>query len=148
MNLTADLERLTNDLLARLSVEGTVVVREGDATYLVTIETPDSALLIGRAGETLDALQTVIRLLARQLDLGEARLTVDVNGYRRQKEEELIQFVHEVGQRVKETGRAETLRPMSSYERRLVHQLIGEIGGLVSESTGEGIDRRLTVRPE
>jgi spoIIIJ-associated protein len=141
------LSELVENLLKQMEVEGTVRVQDRDTTYLVSIDTEDSALMIGRFGETLDALQTIIRLLAYKLELGDVRITVDVNAYRRGREEELLTFVDEVATRVKETGVAETLRPMSSYERHLVHEVVGQMDGLATESTGEGHDRRVTIRP-
>jgi spoIIIJ-associated protein len=145
---TADqIKQLVETTLAKMAVEGTVVVTEQEMGYRVVIDSPESAQLIGRNGETLDALQTIIRLLSHQLGLAELRLTVDINGYRVQKEEDLIRFVKEVAARVVATGQPETLRQMTSYERRLAHQAASEVAGAVSESTGEGADRRITVRP-
>lgn len=138
---------LVEDLLQRLGVVGKVRVQDRQVAYVVSIETDDSALLIGRYGGTLDALQVIIRLLAYNLELGEARITVDVNAYRRGREEELLNFVNEVAERVKATGVAEVLRPMSSYERHLVHEVVGQVDGLTTESTGEGLERRVTIRP-
>lgn len=145
---TADqIKQLVETILAKMTVEGTVTVAEQEMGYRVLIDSPESARLIGRNGETLDALQTIIRLLSHQLGLAELRLSVDINGYRSQKEEDLVRFVKEVAARVVSTGQSETLRQMSSYERRLAHQAASEVAGVVSESTGEGTDRRITIRP-
>ncbi len=141
------LKDLAERLLAKLSCTGTVAVTNQESTYYVHIDSPDSALLIGHGGETLEALQTIIRLLAYQMGLAEVRIMIDVNGYRHQREEDLLRFVREVAERVKASGHMETLRPMSSYERRLVHQVVDELGGLVSESSGEGSERRITIKP-
>lgn len=137
---------LVQTVLRKLGVEGTVTAQEREGGYYISVETPDSALLIGRYGETLEALQFIVRILAQKLLLAGERLTLDVNAYRRQREEELLTFVTEVAERVKSTGMSETLRPMSSYERRLVHQVVDGMGGLTSGSTGEGPDRRITIQ--
>lgn len=147
MTTVQQLTELTEKLLGQLGVVGTVRVQDRETTYLISIDTEDSALLIGRYGETLEALQTIIRLLAYQLELGEARLTVDVNAYRRGREEELLTFVDAVAERVKASALPETLRPMSSYERRLVHEVVGQMEGVATESSGEGQERRITIRP-
>lgn len=141
------LKHLVETLLTKLGVESTVVVETQDINYKIQIDSPDSALLIGHGGETLQALQSIIRLLAYQIGLGEARIMVDINGYRSQKEDDLRQFVRDVAARVRESGVAETLRPMTSYERRLAHEVVGEAEGVVSESTGEGEGRRITIKP-
>lgn len=148
MSKADELQALAEELLRRLGVTGTVKVQERSQSYVVSIETDDSALMIGRRGETLEALQIIMRLLAHRLDLGEHRLMLDINAYRRQREEDLLTFVNEVAERVKSTGLAETLRPMNAYERHLVHEVVGQVDGVVSESTGEGTERRITIRPE
>lgn len=149
MSKSDQLRELAEKLLGYLGVDGSVKVQERGSTYVVSIETEDSALLIGRKGETLDALQLVIRLMAQSFELGEeSRVMLDINAYRRQREEDLLTFVNDVAERVKSTGQAETLRPMTSYERHLVHEVVGQVEGVVSESTGAGPDRRVTIRPE
>lgn len=147
MTTAEQIKQLVETLLVKLSIDGSVTVTEQEMGYRATIETEESARLIGRNGETLDALQTIIRLLSHQLGLAELRLSVDINGYRAQKEDDLVQFVRGVAERVRESGQPETLRQMSSYERRLAHQAASEVAGVVSESTGEGADRRITIRP-
>lgn len=149
MSKSEQLVALVEKMLELLGVTATVKLQERGTTYVVNIETDDSALMIGRKGETLEALQLLVRLMAGKLELGEeARVMLDINAYRREQEENLLTFVNEVAERVKESGMAETLRPMSSYERHLVHEVVSHIDGVASESTGEGRDRRITIRPE
>lgn len=148
MSESEKLQQLVDDVLSRLGLKASVEVEYEDGTYTVSIATEDSALLIGRAGETLKALQTIIRLLAYNVLMNEERIVVDVNDYRKQKEEELRHYIKEIASRVKELKYPETLQAMSSYERRLAHQIVSEMGGLSSESSGEGEERRITIRPE
>ncbi len=147
MNASEQLKQLVEEIIKKLGVTATVDVVADEGHFRIKLESEDSALLIGRAGETLDALQLIVRLLAHQLQLGEARIGLDINGYKSQKEDDFVQFIAGVAARVKESQLPETLRPMTSYERRLVHQTISEVSGLVSESTGEGPERRVTIRP-
>lgn len=146
MTAIEQLKQLVETVLEKLGVTGTVSVEEQEMGYRIIIDSEDSALLIGRSGETLDALQMVIRLLSHQLALGEMRIRVDINGYRQQKEDDLARFVGEIAARVKETGQSETLRPMTAYERRIAHQAASDAGA-TSESTGEGVDRRIVIKP-
>jgi spoIIIJ-associated protein len=145
--ISDQIKETVEQMLTKLGVVGSITVQEREQNYYVSIDTEDSALLIGRAGETLAALQTIVRLLVFKLTSQEVRVTVDVNGYRRQQEENLLMMVDQVAQRVKEAGIAETLRPMSAYERRLVHEVVGQVDGVESISTGEGHDRRITIKP-
>jgi len=148
MNAEETLKGLAQELLAKLGVEATVEVRQQGERWVVAIDTVDSALLIGRNGETLTALEAIIRLLAYRQGLIDTRIGVDINSYRRGREENLMTFVNEVAERVKATGQPETLRPMSAYERRMVHEVVGQIEGLVTESSGEGLERHITIRPQ
>lgn len=144
-----ELCQLVENVLLRMDVTAAVSVVERGVTFAVSVESEDSPLLIGRKGEVLDALQTIVRMLAYRLDLGpEARIMVDVNAYRRQQEENLMSFVNETAQRVKTSGTAETLRPMTSYERHLVHEVVSDVEGIESVSVGEGAQRRVTIRPK
>lgn len=147
MTTEDQIKQLVETVLAKMTVEGAVSVANQNGGYRVVIDSPESGRLIGKNGETLESLQTIIRLLSHQLGLAELRLTVDINGYRVQREDDLVRFVKEVAARVVATGQPETLRRMSSYERRLAHQAASEVAGVVSESTGEGADRRITIRP-
>lgn len=148
MTKADELVALIEKLLTYLGVEASVKLQDRGRIYAINIETDDSALLIGRHGETLEALQLIARLVASRLDLGEdVRVMVDVNSYRRSREEDLLNSVNEAADRVLETGQAETLRPMTSYERHLVHEVVGQVADVVSESTGFGPDRRVTIRP-
>ncbi len=139
------LTELVTNLLQHMGVKSTVRVQDRETAYFISIDTEDSALLIGRAGETLQALQAIVRLLAYKLELGDVRIMVDVNAYRREREEELLTYVDAAANRVKDTGTSETLRPMTSYERHLVHEVIGQMDGLATESAGDGLERRVTV---
>jgi spoIIIJ-associated protein len=107
----------------------------------------DMALLIGRHGQTLDAIQELARTaVGRRLDQ-RIRVLVDVEDYRKRREERLIERAREVAERVLETGTEERLDPMNPYERKLVHDAIAELEGL--ETTSEGVDpeRFVVIRP-
>jgi spoIIIJ-associated protein len=103
--------------------------------------------LVGSKGETLDALQELTRLAVLQASGQRSRLMLDVGGFRAGRRQELVALAREVAERVTSGGEPERLSPMNPFERKVVHDALAEIGGLVSESEGEEPQRRIVVRP-
>ena len=117
--------------------------------YVDIVDGPedDMALLIGRHGQTLDAIQELARTaVGRRLD-DRIRVLVDVEDYRKRAEERLVERAREVAERVERTGQQEQLDPMNAYERKLVHDVIAEFRSLESISEGVDPDRFVVVRP-
>jgi spoIIIJ-associated protein len=106
----------------------------------------DLALLIGRHGQTLDAIQELTRLVVgRRLD-ERIRVIVDVEDYRRRREQRLEARARDLAQKVLRSGREEELEPMNPYERKLVHDAVAEISGVESVSRGEEPNRSVVIR--
>jgi len=117
--------------------------------YVDIVDGPedDMALLIGRHGQTLDAIQELARTaVGRRLD-DRIRVLVDVGDYRKRAEERLVERAREIAERVQRTGEEEQLDPMNAYERKLVHDVIAEFEVLESISEGVDPDRFVVVRP-
>lgn len=116
--------------------------------YVDIVDGPedDMALLIGRHGQTLDAIQELARTaVGRRLD-DRVRVLVDVSDYRKRQEDRLIEGAREVAERVQATGAEERLDPMNAYQRKLVHDVVAEFEGLESVSEGVDPDRFVVVR--
>ena len=120
-------------------------VRQGRA-YLEITANQDSNLRVISEPETVEALQELTRLAVQVKTNSFSRLILDVGGSRQARIDELTKLVNKVVTKVKETGVASPLMPMSSYERKIVHDIISE-AGLVSESEGEGRDRHIVIKP-
>jgi spoIIIJ-associated protein len=117
--------------------------------YVDIVDGPedDMALLIGRHGQTLDAIQELARTaVGRRLD-DRIRVLIDVGDYRKRAEDRLVDHAREVAERVDRTGEEEHLDPMNAYERKLVHDLVAEFDGLESVSEGTDPDRFVVIRP-
>ena len=122
-------------------------VREGRA-YLAVTASKDSNLALVSHPDTVEALQELTRLAVQVKTSSYSRLILDVGGSRQAKIDQLTKVVEKFISQVKETGEPKHLKPMSSYERKLAHDLIGE-AGLSSESEGEGRDRHIVIsKPE
>ncbi|HET9671988.1 MAG TPA: R3H domain-containing nucleic acid-binding protein [Actinomycetota bacterium] len=117
--------------------------------YVDIVDGPedDMALLIGRHGQTLDAIQELARTaIGRRLD-ERIRVLVDVQDYRKRHDDRLMEQAREVAERVAESGSEERLEPMNAYERKLVHDVVAEMDGVESVSEGVDPDRYVVVRP-
>ncbi|HAV15499.1 MAG TPA: hypothetical protein DCX25_04175 [Candidatus Pacebacteria bacterium] len=135
--------------LAHMGCENAeITIEEDEQTIKATIRVPeeDSGMFIGRRGETLTGLQRIVATTFRD-QLGEKRISVDINEYKVRRGDAVQQMALEVAERVKESGKPETLPQLSPEERRLVHMALKD-AGVVTQSEGEGIERRLTVFPE
>ena len=129
----------------RLSGEGSETVLNVAGTSPEAAEELGS--LIGRRGERLQAIQHLVNLMLSH-KLGEwARVTVDIEEYRGRREAQLRALARKAADRVKETGRAVQLEPMTALERRWIHVELQEMDGIATESTGEEPERRVVVIP-
>lgn len=140
---TAAAEKL-DALLTAMGLSAKVIVT-GEDPPMLTIETDDPGTLIGSRGDGIRSLQHLLRLLLVRDDY-EVPVLVDIDGYREKKEQQLGELATRKAEEVKASGRLAVLAPMSSYERRLVHLALKEDDGVVSESLGEGRNRRVMIK--
>lgn len=141
-------KEFVSGLLTAMGTEGEVTSTvDGDTAYLdVTGE--DLGALIGRRGQTLDSLQELTRTAVQRKLRSRARLLVDVEGYRARRRSSLADYARSIAERAKERGTEIELEPMSAYERKIVHDAVGEIEGASSFSEGEEPNRKVVVRGE
>ncbi|MBQ5798656.1 MAG: protein jag [Clostridia bacterium] len=132
-------------ILANLGLEGTeisVIPSDNGARIILTGE--NLGIVIGRRGETLDALQYLVSLAANTGD-GFFRVSLDTGNYREKREQTLKGLAHRMSKQVLRTGRSRTLEPMNPYERRIIHTEVQSIEGVESHSVGEGSGRRVVI---
>jgi spoIIIJ-associated protein len=141
------------DLLARMDVtaevEATRGEPEGDVTPIILdVQGPDLGMLIGRKGDTLNALQYIARLIiAKQVGHG-IDLVVDVQGHKKRREEQLRRIARRMAEQAVERGRTMTLEPMAPNERRIIHLELRDHPQVTTESVGEGHQRKVTIVPK
>ena len=117
-------------------------------TQLIEITGEDSGLLIGRRGETLRVMQFMMNLLlSRDPEQPDGRVMLDVEQYRHRRTQVLKGLALRVADRVGSSGRAFTLEPMSAAERRAIHVALTDHPRVVTQSVGEGEDRKVMVMP-
>jgi spoIIIJ-associated protein len=138
------------ELLARMDIDA---IAEPNAyeghMYVDILDGPedDMSLLIGRHGQTLDAIQELTRMaVGRRLDQ-RIRVIVDVEDYRKRREARIEERAQELARQVAQTGNEEALEAMNSYERKLVHDAVADIEGVRTESRGVDPDRFVVIVP-
>lgn len=137
------------ELLDIVDMDGDIdiEVRNGRTYISILSEEEDNSSLdglVGREGEVLEALQELARLSVLTSTGNRSRLVLDITGYREERGEELQQLAEKAVADAKETRESVSLKPMSAYERKIVHDVVAELG-LVSESHGEGSRRHIMV---
>lgn len=120
---------------------------EEDIFFEITCE-EDYGNIIGRRGETLDALQYLTRLFVNRSEDNNKRVALNVGDYRSRREETLKALAKRQAGKVLKYGRSTALEPMNPYERRIIHTAIQGIEGVTSHSVGEGDRRRVVITPE
>ncbi|WCO67103.1 Jag N-terminal domain-containing protein [Iamia majanohamensis] len=126
------------------------VVEIDDETREVQVHGEDLGLLIGPRGATLQAVHELARTVVfRQAPDGqEGRVRIDIGGYRERRREALERFATQVAEQVAASGTPKSLEPMSPPDRKVVHDAINEVAGVVTSSEGEEPRRRVVVSPE
>ncbi len=146
---TAATEYLKSILMGMGFADVKVTAKETDEDiYFEIVSEEDYGNIIGRRGETLDALQYLTRLFVNRADDNNKRVALNVGDYRKRREETLRGLAKRQALRVAKYGRSSALEPMNPYERRIIHTAIQEIEGVTSHSVGEGDRRRVVITPE
>lgn len=138
---------LVEGVARALDIDEDVVAEQRDEELHVAVQGKDLGLLIGRHGQTLEALQHLAQRIALDHDL-HVRVIVDAEGYRERRREAIEAQVQRLAQRALQRGEACPLEPMTSSERRHVHEMVRDIEGVESYSEGTEPDRHAVIAPE
>jgi spoIIIJ-associated protein len=153
----AQVKQIVKDLLDKMGVKADVMAIDNPSALPMTAEDAptifidvvgnDLGMLIGRRGDHLSQFQYLVNLLcSRQMD-DPRRVVIDVEGYRTRREESLIGLADRVARQVSRSRRSMMMEPMPANERRIIHLKLREHPDVYTESSGEGPQRRVEVRP-
>ncbi len=141
-------------LLERMDIDAAVDAAWGEASdekdrrpLLINIRGGDLSILIGRKGETLAALQYITRLIVSKETQRSIAVVIDVQGYRARREQQLRQLAKRMAEQAVERGRTMILEPMPASERRIIHLELRDHPDVITESTGEADQRKVTIIP-
>ncbi len=134
-------------LLALMDIEAQVVVTSEAEAYVIAIDAKDNnALLIGKHGNTLSALEYIIYILVSKDLEDEKRILIEIGWYRQEREAYLAELAGRLRDEVVETGIEKSVRGLKPWERRHVHMTLAEDKDVTTESTGEERDRVLIIK--
>jgi len=137
-------------LLDNMGLDGDVVCQDPDdpeALYF-DIQGDDLGILIGRRGLTLSALQYLVRLMVSHRLKMRLPIYIDVESYRERRNEKLEILAQRLASQVRSRRETFTMRPMSAYERRIIHLTLAEQSGVTTQSIGTGEGRRVVISPD
>jgi spoIIIJ-associated protein len=141
-------EKVIKKFFVSLGIDTEFAVVEDEETIGVTLETEDTGIIIGYHGETLEALQLVLSLLIAK-ELGAfKRVSLEVGDYKKNRSEWLERLAQDAKERALSENKEVYLSELKSWERRVIHLLLQDDKEVASESTGEGKDRVLVIKPK
>ncbi len=156
-DITEGVKDIIEKLLTLMGVAGSVVpqtqpIVEGEneavASVIINIKGDDLGILIGRRGQTLSALQYIVRIIVGHKMKTWAPIIIDVEGYKQRRYQALQAFAQQMAEQVKTRETPFTLEPMSAYERRIIHLALADHPDVVTESIGQGEARRVVILPK
>jgi spoIIIJ-associated protein len=146
-SLLSQAREILEQLLLKMDESGKVSGRQEDDRIILNIETVDAGLLIGKQGQTLEALQYLLTKILAQKSRRKVRVIIDVESYRARHEEALVHLALKNGDKVKRSGKPVTLNPMNPHDRRIVHLTLQGDKELKTMSRGEGLYKKVIIYP-
>ncbi len=150
-NTESIIKETVQELIAKMGFKGEIELKttfDGEKENVIcNIKTNESSFLIGQYGVNLQAIQHIARLLVRKKTDDKANFVIDVNSYRQDKNSSIVQMAREMADQAIREKRVVVLRPMSAYERRIIHMELAKNNQVKTESIGEGEDRKVVIKP-
>ncbi|NLM37751.1 MAG: protein jag [Firmicutes bacterium] len=140
--------RFLRELLVNMGIFAQVEIFKRPGYVILNINGDDLGRLIGRHGQTLNALQYIVNLAVHKDSEDGDRVIIDVGGYRKRREENLKRLAQSAAERVKRKGKKEILSPMTPQERRIIHLTLQNNKEVVTHSEGEEPYRRVVISPK
>ncbi|MBF7081377.1 protein jag [Desulfallas sp. Bu1-1] len=139
---------LLEKVMQTMNLNVDIEVNEKNEKILININGPDLGILIGRRGETLDALQYLVNLSSNKNMEKRKRILIDIEGYRKRREETLKKLAYKLADKARQRGRNVVLEPMNSMERRIIHTALQDREDIYTFSEGEEPYRKIIIAPK
>ena len=136
------------DFFKTVGIDGEIEIEEKEDIIEINLATEDSGIVIGHHGDTLESLQLILALVLQKKTGVFKRVSLEVGDYKKNRSEWLTNLANETKERVLAENREVHLYDLKSWERRVIHLILQDDKEVVSESTGEGKDRILVVKPK
>jgi spoIIIJ-associated protein len=142
------IEEFLSEVCDAMDVDVQLAIREEGEYLYVDVNGPEAGILIGHHGQTLDAMQYLLNLVASKVEHDGQRVVLDVEGYRKRREETLVRLATRLAERVQRNGEPMVLEPMTAHERRVIHLALQDNPYVVTGSEGEDPFRRVVIQPK
>lgn len=143
--LTSQITGFVEDIAKAMGANLTANVEEGPDGTRINLEGEDGGVLVRRGGEGLQALQHLVATAFRRQLGDDNRIVIDCNGFRRDKDKELVQMAKYLAEKAKRDAVAQEMGPLNPYERRIVHMAISEDPAVTSESIGDAFMKTVII---
>ena len=135
-----------NNLFKKMNIETNISIAEEEKIFTVKIQSNDNAIIIGKEGKNLSAIQVLLRQVVRNLTNFNLKINLDVSNYKLRKQQLFEQDVKKIINEVLSTKLSTKLDPMNSYQRRIVHNVANNYYNIETESIGEEPNRYVTIK--
>lgn len=142
------IEQVVKELFSILEIDGTFTIEEKDDVLDIMMETQDTGIVIGYHGEVLESLQLILSLAVAKKIGRFIRVSIEVDGYKKNRTEYLHNLAMQVKERALSENKEQVLSSLKSWERRIIHLYLQDDTEVSSESSGEGKDRVLVIKPK
>ncbi len=140
-----ELEKFFKELMDKMEMKVDFQIEEQDGSLFLSAEGEDAGMLIGKGGETLEALETILWMAMSKKGFGSVNIQIDVSGYREKREKTLKKLAERSAQKVIKERRRLKLEPMSARERKIIHTSLKDYPEVTTYSIGEGAGRRVVI---
>ncbi|MGI6777186.1 MAG: RNA-binding cell elongation regulator Jag/EloR [Acetivibrionales bacterium] len=134
------------DVFEKMGIDADLDLKEDDDSLLINISGKDSGIIIGRRGETLDALQYLTSLVVNRENENYKRVTIDIENYRQKREETLVKLANRLANKVLKYRKSITLEPMNPYERKIIHSTLQDHRDIETYSVGDEPNRKVVIK--
>ncbi|MBN2179572.1 MAG: protein jag [Deltaproteobacteria bacterium] len=145
--ISKEAQEMLEGILSRMGIDFPVNAAREDEYVVLDIKGDGSGLLIGRGGQTLDALQYIVNKALNKNGRDRKRIILDTENYRKKKEKNLIALAEKLGAKAKRMRKSVTVSPMNAHDRRIIHLALQNDKGLTTKSRGEGAFRKIIIVP-
>jgi len=147
-SLAEKAQKTLRDILSFLGMEAKIQIKDEPDRLWVSFQGDGSGLLIGRKGETLEALEYLVNKIVHRGAEDKKKIVVDTENYRARREEALIKLAKRMGEKAKRSGKPVTMNPLNAHDRRIVHLALQNDKALRTHSKGTGLYRKIVISPE
>ena len=138
---------MVSEIIGRMGLQLDVKIREDGEDVVIDISGEDTGRVIGKKGQTIDALQFLINKIVNRFPEGRRHVLLDSGDYRQRREDSLASLAQREAKRAIAQSRVVTLDPMTPRDRRVVHLSLAKFPGVSTRSDGQGTERRVRIIP-